>query len=309
MSKDVYAEVTFKILEQLDKGTVPWKKPWRTPEGAHRNLQSGRPYRGVNQLLLSLSGYQSPYWTTFNAMKKQGGHLRTDEGKQESTLVVLWKRGMGKCTDSDCPRCHGNGTRHKVFMMIRYYYVFNVEQTTLPIPDPPKSTHEFTPVEHAAAIEEEYVERSGIGYSMDDLGRAYYSPAQDEVHLPLPKWFKTTEGFYNTMFHEFGHSTGHKDRLARKGIMDRTMFGDDDYSDEELVAEMTAAMLMAEVGLFDDAALDQSSAYIDHWRSRISEDSKLIVMAAARAQRAADLILGVQWESEAQDQKEEGVTA
>lgn len=293
MPRDIYQEVTDKVMALLEAGTVPWRVPFNTREGLHRNFQSGRPYRGINQMLLSLSGYEQPYWMTFKAMKLAGGDLIGEKGTQHATLVTFWKRMVVKCQEPACTVCHGTGAKHKSIMFLKHYNVFNIQQTTLVPPDIP-AQHDHRPDLLADQAVIHYVEDIATTLLVDQApGRAFYMPSKDLVSVPVLDDFGSVASYYGTLFHEFAHSTGHANRLARKGIMERTLFGDDDYSDEELVAEFTSAMLLGTVGLYDEDRQQMSASYIDHWRSRLSQDPKLVIHAAARAQRAADYILGI----------------
>lgn len=292
-TRDIYQEITDKVLAQLEEGTVPWRIPFNTQEGMHRNYQSGRVYRGINQMLLAMSGYEQPYWMTFKAMREAGGELRGEKGTQRATMVTLWKRITVKCRDEQCSVCHGTGRKHKQMMFLRHYNVFNIEQTTLVPPDLPEPDPDMVPESGADAVWNGYLFRETKLNVTALPGGAYYMPRDDTVNVPSMRHFTEVAAYYSTAFHEFAHSTGHADRLGRKGIMERIVFGSEDYSDEELVAEFTASMLLGVCGLFHGERMAMSAAYIDHWRQNITADPKLLVHAAARAQRAADYILGV----------------
>jgi antirestriction protein ArdC len=127
------------------------------------------------------------------------------------------------------------------------------------------------------------------------LDRAFYSPAGDFVGMPAAEQFRTSEDFYSVLFHELTHSTGHQSRLNRKGVTgtegEWSAFGSTPYAKEELVAEMGAAFLCGQVGIVE-RTLDNSAAYVASWLQRLKDDRKLVVHAAAQAQKAADFILG-----------------
>ena len=124
---------------------------------------------------------------------------------------------------------------------------------------------------------------------------ACYSPLLDVVNMPRPESFDTPENYYSTLFHELTHSTGHESRLNRKGITDPVRFGSHSYSKEELIAEMGSAFLSGHCGI-EDRILDNSAAYINGWLGRLRNDPKLVVMAAAKAQKSSDYIQGVKYE-------------
>jgi antirestriction protein ArdC len=312
--KSVYEIVTEKILALLDKGTVPWRMPWKVDGAAHRRWPwaSGKAYRGINQILLSMSaleqGFDCPYWLTYKQAQKLGAHVRKGE---RSTLVVFWRwveksveasdkakdkiLGPGWQTDP-----HGPTLKEvKRFPILRYFLVFNAQQIEVPdeaisklmdsktIPAwgvDSSEKKDLPPSEAAEAIIEAMPNRPVIHHRGD---RAYYRPSTDEVVIPEKGRFESTEARYSTIFHELSHSTGHKSRTGR--VKDWSSFGSHKYSQEELVAEMSAAFLAAEAGI--ENTFEASASYIDHWRAKISKDPKLVVMAAAQAQKAADYIL------------------
>ncbi|MCI0718303.1 MAG: ssDNA-binding domain-containing protein [Acidobacteria bacterium] len=269
----VYDLVTKQILEQLEKGVVPWQKPWNIE--APKNLSSGRPYRGINVILLGMRGFASPWWVTFRQAKERGGHVR--KGERGST-VVFWKRDTHKVRNEETGE---DETRQR--FVLRYYTVFNVAQCEVIQAPAPRAP--LAPIQAADAVVVGMPNPPRIRLG----AAACYIPGLDTVEIPARDSFHSIEGYYSTLFHELTHSTGHESRLNRKGIMDVIRFGSEDYSKEELVAEMGAAMLCASVGI--EATRDNSAAYIQTWLKNLRNDSRLVVMAAAQAQKAADYIL------------------
>ncbi len=273
MSK-VYDVITDRVIEKLEAGTIPWEKPWGGKAGMPQNLKSGKAYRGINVFLLHSLGYESPYFLTFKQAKERGGSVRKGE---KGCPVVFWK--WLEIEDDGKP---------KRVPMLRYYTVFNTGQCEgidTPTIDAPERHHE--PIRVAQATVEAMPTPPGIvhGYTA-----AAYSPRTDIVRMPKPERFDSNEAYYGTLFHELTHSTGHTDRLGRKGIMDTVMFGSSDYSREELVAEMGSAFLCGETGILE-TCIDRSSAYIAGWLKALKNDRKLVVVAAAQAQKSADFIL------------------
>jgi antirestriction protein ArdC len=282
---DVYSIVTERMIALLEAGTAPWRKTWRGGERP-RNLISKKPYRGVNTLLLGSTSFASPYWLTFNQVQQLGGRVKKGA---KSELIIFWKFLDGqKGTDE------GSGsepTSKRRPPLLRYYRVFNMEQTEglekhLP---PPPEERPFTPIETAARIVEAMPQRPPIQH-IDPS--AYYAPARDFVNSPRPETFDRPENYYAVAFHELIHSTGHKSRLNRAGVAGSRLaaFGSADYSREELVAEMGSAFLCAEAGI--ESTLDNSAAYLKGGLGALKGDARLIVTAASTAQRAADFILG-----------------
>ncbi len=288
---DVYQIVTDKILELLDKGTIPWHKPWKGGfEGIPKNAISKKPYRGVNVFLLAITaevmGYDSPYWFTYKQAQQYGGNVKAGE---KSTFVVFWKWLDYVQTDKET----GEKTTDKV-PFLRYYRVFNLAQcegvdlSKLPvdaIDDTPDL--DFSPI---GACENVFGNMADCPPIYHDQGRACYIPSKDEIHLPKRENFTSVEDYYATAFHELAHSTGHDSRLGRHDKDRDLNFGSNTYSKEELIAEMGAAFLCG-VCEIDNQIIDNSAAYIDGWRKKIKGDKKLVVNAAAQAQKAVDYIL------------------
>jgi antirestriction protein ArdC len=294
----VYEIVTQKILDKLDAGVAPWHKPWRGGAAFQpKSFATRKGYRGINVWLLSMAaqdaGYKSPYWITYKKAKQLEGQVRKGE---KSTLVVFWKRTEKEEIDD-------TGEHYtRASFLLRYYNVFNIEQvdgldeSKLPADaiEPDGDLLDFEPIECCEHIVQDMPNKPDVQHSTEP--RAYYKPSGDYVHLPNRDTFENEPEYYSVAFHELGHSTGHEKRLNRPD-MGKAAFGSCDYSKEELVAEMTAAMLCGVAGI-DNQTIDNSASYIDNWRRAIKGDSKLVVHAAAAAQKAADYILGKDYKAE-----------
>ncbi len=271
-TKSVHEIVTEKILDAMAKGVAPWRRPWRVARP--RNGASGRPYRGINQLLLGMTEYRDPRWFTYKQAEELGGQVRRGE---KATLITFWKT-MSKAEDET--------GKEKTFPLLRYFLVFNAEQIDGWELKPIAEENELETLPEPQAVLESFLASSGVG--MKDGGeRACYIPAKDMILLPSVKRFETPELFHLTAFHEAAHSTGHQSRLDR--FANGTL-GFEAYGKEELVAEMTAAFLAAETGI--GCTLETSASYLEGWRTAIKADSKLVVTAASAAAKAADLVLG-----------------
>jgi antirestriction protein ArdC len=283
---DIYAIVTEKIINLLEQGIVPWRKPW-TSAGLPRNLVSKKPYRGVNFFLLSASKYVSPFWLTMRQANELGGHVRKGE---ESTVVVFWKVDDAKQSTEDLDNEETDGKTRRRFLL-RYYRVFNLEQCELPqtVLDklPKTEAHEHDPIETAERIIADMPNRPEIRYAGS---KAFYSSLTDRITLPPRELFTSAEEFYATALHETVHSSGSEKRLAREGICEATPFGSPVYSKEELVAEFGAAYLCAEAGISNEVIHNQAS-YVAGWLKKLRDDRKLLIHAAAQAQHAVDYIL------------------
>ena len=277
---DVYQIVTEKIVAMLERGTVPWRKCWQAGSGMPKNLVSKKEYRGVNVFLLGASPFSSPYWLTFKQAQDLGGHVRKGE---KSSMVVFWKM-LDKREDEEAASSKGK------IPMLRYYQLFSVEQcegVTVP-PDPDEVVNPFSPVERAEQIASGYKDCPSIQYGGN---RAFYRPLEDKVQMPYQHTFDSSELFYQILFHELGHSSGAKHRLARKEVLEVNNFGSEPYATEELVADLCSSFLCAHAGISNET-IEQSASYIDGWLSVLRKDKRMVVMAAAQAQKAADWILG-----------------
>lgn len=280
---NVYEIVTSKIMEMLEQGHIPWKKPWRS-NGGPRNLVSKKSYRGINQFLLNALPYESPYWLTYKQAQEKGGQVRKGE---KASLVVFWKWLDRK--DSDQPDTDtGEPAPTGKIPLLRYYNVFNLDQVDGIKPPPvEEAVSPFTPIESAEQIIDNMPNRPPIHFGG---GRAYYHPRNDYLQIPHRETFHSPEGLYATIFHELIHATGHASRVGRKGVTEPSYFGSHDYSHEELVAEFGASMLCGIAGI-EQQTITNSAAYIQGWLKALKGDKKLAIIAAGQAQRAADYIL------------------
>jgi antirestriction protein ArdC len=283
--KDVEAEVTSKVLDALEAGTVPWHKPWRSAGLLPTSATTGKPYRGINTWLLSLAafeaGFESPYWLTYRQAREFGGHVRNGE---HGTLVVFWKRLEVKDPEAEDGK--------KTIPLLRSYVVFNLDQCD-EVTMPPRFTpEEFEPLEPGEAVESVlsgYEDGPTIRHRRSD--RAYYTPLDDTVTIPALDQWPDEVAYSSTLFHELVHSTGHPsrlDRFERNG--EPQHFGSEKYAREELVAEMGACLVAATVGA--DYRVEQSASYVASWLRALKDDKSLVIKAAQQAQRAVDRILG-----------------
>lgn len=288
-----YDIVTERIIEMLEAGTAPWHKPWNAEMGLPRSLSTGKPYRGINIWLLGSSMYRSPWWGTYKQVKERDGQVRRGE---RATLVVFWKRTHRTVTDDVGEESERAG------FVLRYYKVFNAEQCSdgLVVPalaEDEKHEHEHEPIADAQTIADDYFAANDAPDLRFGGARACYTPSTDVLAMPSRETFETAEHYYSTLFHEMTHSTGHGSRLARSDLLNFHAFGDESYSKEELVAEMGASMLSGVSGI-DQITLPNSAAYLSHWIKVLKGDTRLVVTAAAQAQRAADWITGVRYEED-----------
>lgn len=277
MSK-VYEIITQKIIEQLEKGVIPWRKPW--VNNGSVNWVTQKAYRGINSMLLEAGEY-----ATFKQITDAGGKVIKGA---KSEMVVFWK--MNEYENEE-------GETNKI-PMLRYYNVFNIATQVEGLTSKRnEQSFDHDPIESGENILKSFMNAPELRFAP---GRAYYAPALDYVSVPTMKDYPNPNEYYSVLFHEMVHSTGHKSRLNRTGITSlNAAFGSEEYSKEELVAEMGAAMLCG-VAKIDNHTIENSASYIASWLRKLKDDKKMVVQAAGQAQKAADYILGNENEKAAQ---------
>lgn len=274
MHNHAYDRITERIVTLLEQGTVPWHKPWKAKTGWPRNYVSQKQYRGINVFLLHAMSYESPCWLTFRQASQLGGCVRQGE---KACPIVFWKQR--KIADE------ASG-EEKNIPLLRIYHVFNAAQCD-GLKDAPPVTDEIVTLKPAEIVAH-MPQLPAIKHGMT---RAFYSPHEDSVGMPMRERFDTEEGYYATLFHELVHSTGHEKRLKRTTLAENNGFGSDPYCKEELIAELGAAFLCGQAEI-SERTIASSAAYLNGWLERLRQDKTLIVQAAAQAQKAADFILG-----------------
>jgi antirestriction protein ArdC len=301
--KDVYTRVTDRIIADLEKGIRTWLKPWSVAHTAGRISKplrhNGTPYQGMNVLLLwgeaMDRGFVAPIWMTFKQALELDAHVR----KGERGSLVVYANRITKTETND----KGEDTEREIPFM-KGYTVFNVEQIEgLPShyyakPETPLPLSERIETVEAFMVNTQAVIHHGGN-------RAFYAPARDAIQLPPFEAFKDKESYYATALHELTHWTKHERRLERDFSAKR--FGDQGYAREELVAELGAAFLCADLGITPEIR-DDHAAYLGHWLEVLKEDKRAIFSAAAHAQRAADFLHGLQPQTQ-QEAEEEAVAA
>ncbi|MBL8552838.1 MAG: DUF1738 domain-containing protein [Phenylobacterium sp.] len=283
--QDLYSRVTNAIIADLENGVRPWTKPWSAEHLAgkiSRPLRStGEPYSGINVILLWAEavarGYTAPIWITFRQALALGGHVR--KGEHGSTVVYA-----NRITRTEAGE--GGEDVERSIPFLKAYTVFNVDQVEgLPahfhaVPEPKLDVAQR--IDHADAF------FAATGADIRHGGnQAYYALQPDHIQMPPFECFQDPEAYYATLAHECTHWTRHPTRLDRD--FGRKRWGDDGYAREELVAELGAAFLCADLGLELEPRPDHAS-YIDNWLKVLKDDRRFIFTAAAHAQRAADLL-------------------
>ena len=276
-SNAIYSLITDRIISAIEAGGIaPWRKPWVTSaSNAPRNPITGKLYRGINVFLLGACGFEDPRWMTFNQAKAKGGMVRKG---QKGCPVVFWK-WIEIETE--------NGKEEIPYL--RYYTVFNVSQIDgLKLPKFEREVRTVGETLDAAdTIIRNYIDGPEVVHGGNV---ASYSPRLDRIAMPRQEDFESYAAYASTIFHEMSHSVGHASRLNRPGIADFDGFGSQKYAKEELIAELGAAFLCGHAGIEN---LDQSAAYVDNWLHALKNDKKLIVQAAAAAQKSADWVMNI----------------
>jgi len=277
--RDVYTIVTDRILQQLDKGIVPWRKPW-TSSGLPQNLITKRNYRGINLWLLLMLNFTRNFFITFKQLKEVGGEVKKDE---KPALVVYWN--WKEATDE-------TSGETKMIPFLRYYMVYNIDQCE----GIPKEllSEDYQRINNPIASCEKVIlempQKPEIRHKED---KAYYNPLLDFINMPKRNSFITPESYYHVLFHETIHSTGHITRLARKELLEMEEFGSEPYSIEELTAEMGSCYLSSYCGIATDN-FENNAAYIQSWIKKLKNDKRFVIYASGKAQQAVDFILKIQ---------------
>ena len=278
--------VTDRIIKQMESGIIPWQQPWTGGANVAISHVTGRAYSLLNQLLL---GMESGEYITFNQCKAEGGTVRKGE---KSRLVVFWtwlpKKGEPK------PEKGEEIDTSKCIPYLRGYNVFHINQCDGIKPRFLKDdtdTKVLDPIGSAEDVVKGYFDRETCTLNVCNSASAYYSPSQDRVVVPQLSQYKHAEEYYSTLFHEMTHSTGHKDRLDRFKDDKSSMFGSEEYSREELVAEMGSAFILGRLGIDTDKAFKNHVGYLQNWLQHIKGDSKMVVLAAGKAEAAANYII------------------
>lgn len=279
----VYDVITNKIIEKLEQGTVPWRKPWVGPDFAMpKSFNTKKNYRGINCFMLSIFGCDE-YYLTFNQTKKLKASIKKGS---KGLPVIFWSEYKRKYENQDGEQ------KEEMSYFLRYYTVFGLSQIDdLDYEAPDTKQIDFDPIEKCEQVLNEIpTPAPGLAYRSQ---RACYTPGDDLINMPDKDSFGSPEEYYNTHFHELVHATGHKSRLNRPDLNKLAGFGDNTYAKEELVAEMGAAFLSGQCHL-EDKTLDNSASYLQGWLKALRNDSKLLIHAAGQAQKASDYLLNIE---------------
>ena len=282
MKRDIYAEVSARIIAELEAGAAPWIKPWAATAGANTpfNAVTNRPYCGCNVILLWMAraaGYRTPRFLTFKQAGELGGHVR--KGEHGTKVYFVKQLEIREITDSEAPA--------RLIPMMREYTVFNIDQCEgLPDSVTTGKPMRVRNPDERDELADEFL-RSTAADIREGHGEAYYVPSRDFISMPAFEAFKGADHFYGVAFHELTHWTAHKSRLDRDL---KNRFGSQTYAAEELIAELGAAFLCAEFGFDGDL---RHAGYIGNWIELLKADKRAFFTACSQASKAADYLRGL----------------
>lgn len=290
-NKDVYEIINEQIIDLIENGKNPWMMGW-TCGGNYGAVShtTGKTYSFLNQILIycHCEKYhikERTEFLTFNQVIAEGGKVKAGE---KSAIITFWtfveKKEKDEITGEE---------KNKKYPLLRYYRVFEVSQCDGIGRKYNKETNEgfqHDPIEEAENVISEYYKREKITLNIEQSSRAFYAPRLDSVTCPQLTQFENRGEYYSTLFHETTHSTGIETRLQRYKTTDHDPFGSDEYSKEELVAEMGAAYSLARLGIGDEYTMKNSAAYLRGWGRRFRDDKKIFVHACSRAEEAVKFI-------------------
>ena len=285
---NVYQMVTDRITAQLEQGNIPWRKPWTgasVDNGGAINYVSRRPYSLINQLVLGKPGE----YLTWKQIEELGGKVKKGA---KAGMVVFFKKLT--IQDKTLINPETGEPETKTIPYLQYYNVFHLDDIDgIETKIVPGEAPAVEPIEAAEKVIADYLSRQPKLRFQNDKpsNRAYYSPGQDMVVVPMLSQYAIPAEYYSTTFHELTHSTIPASRCDRVSENANAFFGNEDYSREELVAEIGSAMLCNRTGIEVEKAFRNSVAYIKGWLKALKDDPKMIVWAARRAEKAAKFIL------------------
>lgn len=287
---DIYGIITDRLVAEMESGIIPWHKPWVGGVNAPVKHISGEPYSLLNQLLLGEPGE----YLSYKQCQNEGGHVKKGA---KSRIVVFWTMLQRDKKDKDGHVVIGKdgNPAKETIPFLKYSNVFHIRDCEGIKPKWGEDISGKSEVEASAEAEEiatTYLDREKITLRHLEQGRAYYSPATDSITLPLMKQFTASAEYYSTLFHEMTHSTGHPSRLNR--LDKAAAFGNEEYSKEELCAELGAAFLLSHVGIETPESFKNNAAYLQNWLKALKNDKRMIVSAAGKAEKAVNFILGAE---------------
>jgi antirestriction protein ArdC len=270
--------ITQTIIDKLKSGVIPWQRPYQGVDVPPMNFKSKNAYRGINTLMLSMTGHKSPYWLTY----KQAKEVNPD--------AVIKPKSGHKIIFAKTTKYQDKEGKDKQGFIYRYSHVHNLDDITgieCPHVEETIEINEFQYIENCENAMNDMVTKNKIpSIRIHSKAIACYFPTLDEIRTCPREEYVNEEAYYSVMFHEIIHSTGHNSRL------DRTMTGSmssQSYAKEELIAEIGACFLCGLTGIVTKT-IENSASYIQGWLSHLKDDPSLVIQAASRAQKAFDYL-------------------
>lgn len=291
-TKDHHQELTDKLIAKMEESkALNWEKPWFTCNELPYNPVTGTRYKGVNVMSLMASGFDDPRFLTFKGVQelaeKTGKEIFVKKGAKGTPVFkavnVVFKDGGEDTGETEIAQ---PGAARSFWKMVYAGTVFNASQIEGMEPHVARENKVVDQTE-VNLLTEALKSRTGLSVVHSELGRAYYSPAEHKVHMPEPSLFKSTSAYFDTLLHEFGHSTGPALKRDMSGGK-----GSDSYAKEELVAELSSVFMAAELGLaHDPKSHDNHAAYLESWLSALKGDKNFIFQASSKASKACEFQL------------------
>lgn len=306
MQNQIFEKINKTVIEGLKAKGLSWFKPWKSGQAnAPFNLATDRFYNGFNIFILNYEmvdkGYEYNQWLTFKQVSAKGGKVVKGS---KSTEVYFWQIGyLDNSTGKFVPtkliksinpneRMTDGKLRYLKTFSVKFYKVFNVAQCEGIDPKVMEVTLDVDnkPNEVAESLSKSYIDRQGNLKLVHLEDRAYYSVSIDTVNMPKLDTFVDSDSYYKVLFHELAHSTGHKDRLNRKTLLEVNKWGDTTYAKEELVAEISAMYIVGMLGLEPKDNESNSQAYIKGWCKYLEDKPKECVYAMQQATKVVEYI-------------------
>ena len=270
MKRDyVYKKITDRILAEMGKGNIPWKQPWIVKE--QRNYFSKKPYNGINVLMTMLENKPSADWATFNQINKHG--YKVNKGAKGIPIIFTEMRPIKKENED-------GEIEVKFIPFLKGWTIFNISDTNIPI----EKSNELANIPDCDDMIKNAIDK--LGLAMLTGNSAHYTPSMHSITIPPKSNFKKPEEYYATVFHEIIHATGNA-----TGREFGKSFGDNQYSKEELIAEIGATYLCGNCGI-ENSVIQNAGAYLKAWKKELENDNRIIVQAASQAQKAVNYLLG-----------------
>ena len=283
MSKQnkVLDAVVSQIIERIEAtGVLPWQRPWRSANQP-MNMEYKNAYSGLNRWSCILAGYTSPFWLTFPQIRKFGGKIKKGNQHTKIMKVALIEKKRKNAQGEE--EVYARWTQP-----VKYYKMWNLEQTEGIEAPEVADDGSFEPIKACEDVVKGFTDAPAVVFGGS---KASYNLKKDEIEIPKKEAFISPEEFYNTLFHEYAHATGHSSRLNRRTLVENANFGTETYGKEELVAELTASMLCGHCNV-EQKTINNSSAYISGWLNKMRAEPRMLMASAGMAEKAFKHVVG-----------------